>query len=120
VRASLSHELGTQTDTRTSPFYAYLVRRLADHKSLTPLYLAAIERLGSLAVPEAVDLLQQRLHAGRWWEPRRTWQVRLAAARALQRLATPEAVEALRAAGSEGSGAVRRVVRSLADDGGRA
>ena len=63
-----------------------------------PCYLRAMESLGALRDPEAVEPLTAALYRGEWWAPRRTARLRAAAASALARIGTPAAVEALRKA----------------------
>jgi HEAT repeat protein len=76
-------------------------------------YLRAIESLGALRDPEAIEPLKAALYRGEWWAPRRTSLLRAAAAIAIARIATPEAHEVLREAAASRSRGVRAAVRPV-------
>src|SRR4029077_17807703 len=84
-----------------------------DHRgTLAPVYLRAIESLGSLRDPSGVTALRDALYKGEWWAPRRTAALRTAAAAALARIGTPEAFEALEEAVDRGSRGIRSAARA--------
>lgn len=118
-RESILQELTAWRDERAAPFCIYLLQHL-NHRRLTDAYFAAIATLGAVGGPGAVAALETALYRGEWWAPRRTRAIRTAAARALGRLASPEAEQALREASVRGPRGVRAAVRQvLAERGGR-
>jgi HEAT repeat protein len=75
-------------------------------------YLRAIEALGSLRDPEGIPPLKEALYKGEWWAPRRNAQLRGAAAAALARIGSPEAVDILEQAVAGGTRGVRNAART--------
>jgi len=80
-----------------------------------------IEALGSLSAhPDSTGALRLVLHRGEWWAPFRTAALRRAAAAALKRLGSPEALAILQDAAANGSRGVRnaakRHVKSVSRD----
>jgi HEAT repeat protein len=110
-RDTVVSELVTMRDERAAPLFCFLLRRL-DRRGVYPVYLAAIEGLGSFGAPEAVDALRFALHEGDWWAPLRTRRARSAAAASLRRIGTPAALEVLRVAASRGTLGVRAAARA--------
>jgi hypothetical protein len=100
-------------DERAAPLFAYILGHIDHRGPLRPIYLRAIESLGALRDPEAIDALKAALYRGEWWAPRRTALLRQAAATALARIGTPAAIEVLRDAASSGSRAIRMAVRPM-------
>ncbi|MCA1650027.1 MAG: hypothetical protein LC753_06980 [Acidobacteria bacterium] len=76
------------------------------------MYAAAIDALGAVGGPEAVDALKFALHQGDWRAPFTTRRLRAAAAVALRKIGTPPAVEVLRDASTRGRGGVRSAARA--------
>jgi hypothetical protein len=107
-RDAIMQAVGGVRDERAVPLFAYILRRIDHRGPLAPVYLRAIEMLGALRDPEGVEPLKEALYKGEWWAPRRTAALRTAAAGALARIGTTEAVAAL----EEGSSARARGVRS--------
>jgi hypothetical protein len=62
--------------------------------------------------PESIRALQQVLLRGHWWMPFRTATQRQAAAVALRRLGTAEALAVLQAAVTSGGRSVRRMAKT--------
>jgi len=89
----------------------YLIRHI-DHRALSDVYMVAIETLGSIGSPEAVEPLKQALYRGDWWAPVRTRMLREAAAQALRRTKLPEALQVLREAAARGPRGVRLAARA--------
>jgi HEAT repeat protein len=84
-----------------------------DHRgALEGPYLRAIEALGALRDPEGVKPLGEALHKGEWWAPRRTREIRTAAASALARIGTPEAQSQLEEAAKTGPRGLRSIARA--------
>lgn len=111
ARDAIMQSLGSVRDERATPLFAYIVRHVDHRGRLAPIYLRAIESLGALHDPTAVAPLQEVLHRGEWWAPRRTATLRSAAAGALARIGTPEAMTVLHDAAAQGSRGVRAAVR---------
>jgi hypothetical protein len=100
-------------DGRATPVFAYILRNVDHRGPLRPVYLRAIESLGSLRDPEGIEPLKSALHRGEWWAPRRTALLRAAAATAIARIDTPEARDVLREAAASGSRGIRAAVRPV-------
>ena len=98
-------------DERATPLFAYMLRHI-DHRRLTSTYLHALESLGTLKDPEAVEPLKEALYKGEWWAPRRTASLRTAAALALARIGTPEARTVLEEAAALGPRGTRAAART--------
>jgi HEAT repeat protein len=110
-RETLISELGKVRDERAGPVFAYLLRRV-DRRALQPVYLSAIEALGSAGGTDAVGALTFALMQGDWWAPMRTRRLREAAAASLARLGTPEAIEALRTSAARAPRGVRSAAKA--------
>jgi HEAT repeat protein len=114
-REAIMQAIGLVRDERATPLFVYILGHV-DHKGpLRPVYLRAVESLGALRDPDAVEPLTAALYRGEWWAPRRTAQLRAAAASALARIGTPAAVEALRRAAASPSRGIRAVARPALD-----
>ncbi len=110
-RAALAEELTTLKDERAAPLLAYLLPKI-DRHALRPLFLAAIEALGSFGGTEAVNALKYALYEGDLWSPLQTRKHRGAAADALGRIGTEPALQALHEAAASGPRGVRRAARA--------
>ena len=110
-RETLIGEVGALRDDRAAPLFVHIVRTL-NRRAFPALYLAAIQGLGGVGGPEAIDALAEALHRGEMFAPVRTRRERSAAAQALRRIGTPEAVDALRHASTRGSWGVRTVAKT--------
>jgi hypothetical protein len=110
-REPLLSELTAMRDERSSPLFRYLLKRI-DRMAFKALYLAAIERLGAAGGTDSVDALAHALMQGSWWPPFQDRRHQPAAAEALRRIGTPNALDALRRAASIGSRTVRKAARS--------
>jgi HEAT repeat protein len=104
-------ELSALRDPRAGPLFRYLLTRI-DRKALQPVYLAAIERLGAVGGPDAVDALAHALNDGGWWPPFQDRRHHAAAADALRRIGSPNAVDALERAAKIGPRAARKAARA--------
>jgi hypothetical protein len=113
AREAVMQALGAVRDERATPIFTWVIGHV-DHKGpLGTIYRQAVDLLGSLRDPEGVAALRQALYRGEWWAPRRTAQLRRAAAAALARVGTPEATAVLEEAARSGPRGVRTVVRSV-------
>jgi hypothetical protein len=111
-RDAIMQALSLVRDERAAPLFAYILRQVDHRGPLGGIYLRAIEALGALKDPESVAALTQALYRGEWWAPRRTATFRTAAASALARIGTPEALAALAEASRSGPRGVRTAARA--------
>lgn len=112
TRETLLAELtASMRDERAAPLFCYLVRHLNRRKE-PQLYLASLDAIGTFGGADAVEALKQALHEGDWRTPFQTRKLRTAAASALRRIGTPDAVEILRDASTRGPRGVRSAARS--------
>ncbi len=110
-RNAIMQSIGSVRDERATPLVAYILRNV-DHRRLTSVYLRAIEQLGALRDPEAVQPLSEAFRRpGEWWAPRRTSSLRAAAAAALARVGTAEAFAVLEEAVTNGPRGLRNAAR---------
>jgi hypothetical protein len=98
-------------DERAAPLFSYILRHVDHRGALNSIYLRAIDALGALKDPAGVSALAGALQRGEWWAPRRTATLRRAAAAALARVGTPEALDVLEEASHHGPRGVRLAVR---------
>jgi HEAT repeats/PBS lyase HEAT-like repeat len=110
-REAIMQSIGTVRDERATPLFAYILGHIDHRGALAPVYLRAIESLGALRDPGGIAPLRDALYKGEWWAPRRTSALRAAAASALARIGTPEAMAVLDEAISGGSRGVRSAAR---------
>jgi len=112
-RDAIMQSLSVMRDERATPLFAYILKHI-DHRGPTaPVYLRAIESLGAQRDPEGIEALKDVLYnKGEWWAPRRTAQLRSAAATALARIGTPDAFAVLDEATSARSRGVRHAART--------
>ncbi|HXD72594.1 MAG TPA: HEAT repeat domain-containing protein [Vicinamibacterales bacterium] len=110
-RNAIMQSIGSIRDERATPLVVYIVRNV-DYKKLTSVYLRAIEQLGALKDPEAVQPLAEAFRRpGEWWAPRRTSALRSTAAAALARIGTNEAFAVLEEAVNTGPRGLRNAAR---------
>jgi hypothetical protein len=110
-RDAIMQSIGMVRDERATPLFLYILGHVDHRGSLGVIYLRAIEQLGLLRDPSAVEPLRKALYKGEWWAPRRTAALRNAAAAALARIGTPEAFTVLDDAVAQGSRGVRSAAR---------
>jgi hypothetical protein len=110
-RETLIKELSSMRDERATPLFCHLVRNL-DRKAFPLLYLSAVESLGLVGGPDAVEALKDALQQGDWMAPLRTRRTRAAAAHALRRIGTEPAIAALREATTRGPRGTRAAARA--------
>jgi HEAT repeat protein/PBS lyase HEAT-like repeat-containing protein len=112
TREAIMQSLSMQRDERAVPLLAYIVRHVDHRGPLAPVYLRAIESLGALRDSDGVAPLKEALYKGEWWAPRRNALLRGAAAAALARVGTPEAIAVLDEAVARGTRGVRNAARA--------
>jgi hypothetical protein len=111
-RDAIMQSIGLVRDERATPLFAYILRHVDHRGALAPIYLRAIESLGALRDPAGIGPLRETLYKGEWWAPRRTSALRHAAAAALARIGTADALAALENAAAEGSRGIRAAARA--------
>ena len=111
-REAIMQSIGLVRDERATPLFAYILGHIDHRGALAPVYLRAIESLGALRDPGGIAPLRDALYKGEWWAPRRTGALRSAAASALARIGTPEAMAVLDEAIARGSRGVRSAARA--------
>ena len=110
-RNAIMQAISLVRDERATPLVSYILRNV-DHRRLTSVYLRAVEQLGVLRDPEAVQPLREAFQRpGEWWAPRRTSTLRAATAAALARVGTPEAFAVLEEAVTNGPRGLRNAAR---------
>ena len=115
-RDAIMQSLTTLRDERAAPLFVYILRHVDHRGPLSGIYLRAIESLGALRDPDSVEALKEALYRGEWWAPRRTAALRSAAAAALARIGSPDAIAALEDAARAGPRGVRAAVRTSASN----
>ena len=111
-RDTMVRELLDLRDDRTIPVFCHLLDHTVARGQHAQLHITIIEGLGGLSShADAITTLRRVLHAGHWWAPLRTAAFRKAAAAALRRLGSPEAIEVLKDAAEHGNRGVRQVAR---------
>jgi len=110
-REAILMSISSLRDERATPLFIFILRNVDHRGQLSAVYLRAIESLGALKDADAVTPLKEALYKGEWWAPGRTKALRAAAAAALARIGTGEAVAALEEAATSGSRGVRTAAR---------
>jgi hypothetical protein len=110
-REAIMQSLGAVRDERAAPLFSYILKHVDHRGQLNTIYVRAIEALGALKDPIAIPALKEALYRGEWWAPRRTAMLRRAAAIALSRIGTTEALDVLADAARSGSRGVRTAAR---------
>lgn len=114
-REAIMQALASQRDERATPLLTYILEHVSHAGALGWVYLRALDLLGQLRDGEAIPALETALYKGEWWAPRRTAALRGAAATALARIGTAEAVAALVKASQQGSRGVRSAALTQLD-----
>lgn len=113
-RDTVLDELIALRDDKVIPLLCYVLRRTTPRGALVDVHIRIIEALGGLTgTQDSVRTLRAVLHRGEWWAPARTTLLRAAAAAALLRLGTPEAIGVLDDAVARGSRGVRKAARKV-------
>lgn len=112
---SIMQALASQRDERAAPLLTYILGHVSHAGALGWVYLRALDLLGQLRDVDAVPALEAALYKGEWWAPRRTSTLRSAAATALARIGTAEAVAALVTASQQGPRGVRAAALTQLD-----
>ena len=110
-REAILSALGSLRDERALPLFLHIVGNREYRRRARKVYESALDALGALGGPDALDGLVRALYAGEWWAPTRTGAIRSAAAAAIGQLGTPEAGAALAHAAEHGRRGVRHAAR---------
>jgi HEAT repeat protein len=110
-RENIVNALGSMRDERAVPLFCHMVRSSEYRRTMRRAYLTAIDGLGAVGGPEAVEALAEALREGQWYAPFRTAALRRAAAGALRRVGSAEALNVLRDAAERGTRGVRAAAR---------
>jgi HEAT repeat protein len=110
-RQTLINELAALRDERAGLLFVHIIRTVRP-REFPSVHLAAIEGLGTIGGPDAIDALLEVLYRGELFSPIRTRRTRAAAAHALRRIGTPDALDALRQASTRGSWGVRSAAKT--------
>lgn len=103
-------------DKKAIPLLCYVVTHTAPRGALAQVHATIVEMLGaSSAHPESTRALKHVLYRGEWWAPYKTAALRRAAATALRRLGSADAVAVLQEAASSASRRVRSAARAQAE-----
>jgi HEAT repeat protein len=112
TREAIMQSLTVQRDERATPLFAYIIRHVDYRGQMRSVYVRAIEALGALRDPEGIEPLREALYKGEWWAPWRTALLRGAAAAALSRIGTTEAINILELAVAGGTRGVRNAAKA--------
>ncbi len=110
-REAIMQSLSLVRDQRVTPLLAYILQHIDYRGPLATVYLRAVDSLGAVRDPEAIVALRAALYKGNWWAPRRTATVRAAAATALARIGTDDALHVLEEAAASGRRGIRNAVK---------
>ncbi|MFI5177850.1 MAG: HEAT repeat domain-containing protein [Vicinamibacterales bacterium] len=110
-REAIMQSISLVRDERATPLFIYILRHVDHRGPLATVYLRAIESLGALKDAEGVAPINEALYKGEWWAPWRTSALRAAAAAALARIGSPEAMTALEEAAASRLRGVRAAAR---------
>ena len=113
TRDTIVQQLIALRDDKAIPVLCHVLANTSPSGTLAEAHLEITEVLGALKPhTESTRALKVALHRGTWWAPGRTAALRGAAAAALVRLGSPEALEVLEEASRTGSRGVRKIVRA--------
>jgi len=113
ARDTIVQQLIALRDDKAIPLLCYVLANTTPSGTLAEAHLQITEALGTLKPhADSTSALKAALHRGTWWAPARTAALREAAASALARLGSPEALAVLDEAARTGSRRVRRIART--------
>src|SRR5262249_12095607 len=112
TRDAVMQSIGGMRDERAAGLFFYLLRHVDHRGPLAGVLVRAVESLGALRDPGAIAPLHDILYKGEWWSPRRSAALRSAAAAALARIGTSDAIAVLETAAAQGPRGVRIAARS--------
>jgi len=111
-RDTIVQQLIGLRDDKAIPLLCHVLNHTTPRGHLVSVHAQIMEGLGGLgATPESIRTLRMILYRGEWWAPFRTAALRQAAAAALRRLGTPEAMDVLHEASTSGPRGVRTAAK---------
>jgi hypothetical protein len=113
ARAAVFQELTTTRDENATPLFCYIVKHGVCRGTLREIYLKSVSRLGAVGGRDGLETLREVLNRGNIWAPRRTREVRIAAATALAAMKDGAGRGVLEEAAAQGAFGVRRVAKRL-------
>jgi hypothetical protein len=112
-REMVVQELIGVRDERAVPLLCHALKCIRPRGALVQTHAAIMHALAGLgAHPESTRTLRDALYRGQWWAPARTRTLRQAAATALRRIGSAEALGVLDAAAATGRRGVRDAARA--------
>ena len=115
-RDTILQQLLALHDDKAAPLFCYVLTHTSPRGRLVEVHRAIIESLGGLGDQrDSTRTLTRVLQRGDWWAPFRTARLRRAAAAALRRIGSPDAVASLEQAVAEGRRGVRNAARAQGD-----
>ena len=115
TRDTVVEQLIELRDDKAIPLLCHVLHHTAARGRLVQVHADIIDALGGLrAHPDSTRTLKDVLYRGEWYAPFRTAALRRAAAVALRRIGSPEAIAVLEEAMRSGSRGVRKAVRGQA------
>jgi hypothetical protein len=112
-RDTILQQLIAIHDEKAVPLLCYVLSHTRPRGHLADVHLAIVDSLAGLPPrAESVDALNGLLHHVAWWAPFRAARLRKAAAAALRRLGSADAIAVLEEAASHGTRSVRNVAKN--------
>jgi HEAT repeat protein len=109
---TIVQQLISLRDDKAIPLLCHVLTQTQPRGSREAAHRQIVEALGTLSPhAESIRTLQFVLYRGIWWAPFTTAKLREAAAAALLRIGTPDAIAVLEEAARAGSRPVRRIAR---------
>jgi HEAT repeat protein len=109
---TITQQLLSLRDARAVPLLCYVLDHSKPRGHFADVHVQIMDVLGALGPhDDSIKTLKAALHRGEWWAPARTAMLRRAAALALWRIASPEALQVVEEASLTGSRRVRTAAR---------
>jgi HEAT repeat protein len=113
LSSTITQQLIRLREARAVPVLCYVIEHSKPRGPFVGIHTKVLEALGALGPhEESVRTLKGALYRGEWWAPSRTAALRRAAALALWRIGSPEALEAIDDAAQNGGRGVRMAART--------
>jgi HEAT repeat protein len=110
--ATIPQQIISLREARAVPLLCYVLKHSKPRGPFVGLHTQIMEALGTLGQhPASIDTLKAALYRGEWWAPGRTALLRRAAALALWRIGSPEALRVLESAAQDGGRRIRTAAR---------
>jgi HEAT repeat protein len=109
---TITQQLVSLREARAVPLLCYVLDHSKPRGHFVDVHTQIMDALGALGPhDDSIKTLKAVLHRGEWWAPTRTAMLRRAAALALRRIGSPEALEVVEDAARTGSRRVRIAAR---------